>query len=137
MSASVSLLGSCVTTAPQTMATVHIEVDVYSGRPNPTWELTHADAERFRALVAALPRRSGSGPASSEGLGYRGLRVTVTADGAIERFSIAKGVVTVESAAVADQPTLRDPDRALEKWLLRTGRDQLGADLLEHLLASQ
>jgi hypothetical protein len=118
------------------MTTVHVEVDLYSGRVNPAWDLNDADAERFVTRVGALQRRSGGGPAAPEGLGYRGLHVTLSSDGAIERFSIADGTVTTDAATTSAR-SLHDPDRRFEKWLLETGKEQLGADLFEHLLTNR
>jgi hypothetical protein len=58
----------------------------------------------------------------------------LTSDGATQRIDIAEGVVMIQGSA-ADQRCLRDPNRALEKWLLRTGSQYLGPDLLRVLLA--
>ena len=49
---------------------MHVELDTYSGRPNPTWTLNAPQAEhlirRLRALQRSLPT------APPPGLGYRG-----------------------------------------------------------------
>jgi hypothetical protein len=118
------------------MTTVDVEIDLYSGRENPAWKLGGVDAARLLTLVAELPRNSGIIPAMPERLGYRGLRLAVTSAGATERFVIAYGNVTIESAKATQWRNFRDPNRALEKWLLRTGKQQLGEDLIEYLLAN-
>ena len=48
-----------------------IELDAFSGRPNPRWELDYADSNTLRALIAGLPASS-EAPAEPAGLGYRG-----------------------------------------------------------------
>ena len=135
MSVSVVLFGHCAT-APQhkVMPTVQVEADLYSGRENPSWALEEDDAARFLTLLAKLPREGATVTSVLDGLGYRGLRIVVSGD-EMQRFVVGGGVVA-ESAGQADQRNFRDPDRALEKWLLRTGKAQLGAELLEQLLAS-
>jgi hypothetical protein len=135
--ASAVLLGNCATATQHTvMATVRVEADLYSGRENPAWELEESDATRFLLLRAALPPEDAPLTSVPGGLGYRGLRVVVSSGDEVQRFVIGGGVVT-EFAGETDQRHFRDLDRALEKWLLRTGKAQLGAELLEHLLASE
>lgn len=116
------------------MTTVHVEVDLYSGRENPSWDLRESEAEELRTRLATLsPDTDGPRPAP-DGLGYRGLHVTVDSGDARQRIALAAGVVTIETDPPSERRVLRDPDRALEKWLLRTGKEHLGADLLQYLL---
>ena len=116
------------------MTTVHVEIDLYSGRENPGWDLREADVPHFRTRLAALSPDSFGVPSVPDGLGYRGLHVTVNCDGATQRLVISAGIVIIEAATAADRRSLRDPDRALEKWLLRTGKEHVGAELLHYLL---
>lgn len=131
------LLGCCaIATIHTPMTSVEVEVDLYSGRKNPAWKLGGTDAAQFLNLVAALPYNSTITPAVPDGLGYRGLRVAVNSKGVAQRFVIADGNVIAEFTKTTDRRNLRDPDRALEKWLLKTGKEQLGVELLEYLLAN-
>lgn len=116
------------------MNTVHVEMDLYSGRENPGWNLGEAEAAHFRTRLAVLSPDMAGAPSVPDGLGYRGLHVAVDSDGARQRLVIGAGVVIVEASSAADRRRLRDPDRALEKWLIRTGREHLRADLLHYLL---
>jgi hypothetical protein len=63
--------------ADKEIGAVRITLMVYSGRPNPVWELGGADA---RPLLEALSRGVREGgrvaPPSDPGLGYRGFLVT-------------------------------------------------------------
>ena len=49
-----------------------VELDVFSGRPNPTWPLT---AEESHDLLARVGRLSAGGGPVPAGLGYRGFIV--------------------------------------------------------------
>ena len=114
------------------MTTVHVEVDLYSGRENPSWDLRETEAEEFRTRLATLSLDTDGRPAGHEGLGYRGLRITVDSSEGMQRIAVAAGVLTIETAS--EHLVMRDQDRALERWLLRTGKEHLGADLLQYLL---
>jgi hypothetical protein len=116
------------------MTTVHVEIDLYSGRENPGWDLGEAQAADFRTRLAVLSPNVPGVTSIPDGLGYRGLHVGVNSGGVTQRLVIAAGAVIVEAAAAADRRNLRDPHRALEKWLLRTGKEHLGAALLHDLL---
>ena len=50
-----------------------VELDIFSGMPNPTWTLTNAEADNFVKQLAALPRTSAR--ELSGNLGYRGFIV--------------------------------------------------------------
>lgn len=105
-----------------------VEMDIFSGRPNPTWELTPGQQEEFRKRVAGLPRQST--PARMfDGLGYRGLILrNPAAPGESYRVGfgwVAQGQTDAESTSI-------DEGRAVEKWLLSTGKGKID----ERLLAS-
>ena len=55
---------------------MRVELDLFSGRPNPIWTLSQVEAESVRDTLAALPEAPGDTPATYSGLGYRGFRVT-------------------------------------------------------------
>lgn len=116
------------------MTTVDVEVDLYSGRENPGWRLDDADAVRFVERVATLSSLPASNVAPPDRLGYRGLRVMVAFDGTQRRFVLADAVVFVEPGDPGARRMLADPERALEKWLLVTGRSVLGAALVDRLV---
>lgn len=137
MVVAILLFGCCaIATIHTPMTSVEVEVDLYSGQKNPAWKLVVSDAAQFLSLVAALPYNSTITSAVPDGLGYRGLRVAVNSRGVAQRFVIADGNVIVEFTKTTDRRNLRDPDRVLEKWLLKTGKEQLGVELLEYLLAN-
>ncbi|WP_181787395.1 hypothetical protein [Streptomyces phytophilus] len=92
---------------------IEIELDIFSGRPNPRWHLSAAERNSFlqRALEGAVPMA----PASvSEGkLGYRGFLVRATGDSA----KVLKGRRLPTFFRVRDGLAASvDPDA--EAWLL-------------------
>jgi hypothetical protein len=86
-----------------------VELDIFSGRPNPTWEVADGDAQALRAIQRDLDESTEPAP-EPPGLGYRGFRYTL--DG-LEWRAFA-GVVS--SAA----HRLTDPGHRVERFLLGT-----------------
>lgn len=103
-----------------------ITVDVFSGRPNPAWDL---DAAAAAAIVAAWQHLGATGPAEYPGhLGYRG----VSAD-----FADGLRLVVTGGVAMASEGTARaDTGRALERMLIETGRGRLDAATLDLVLGA-
>jgi hypothetical protein len=90
---------------------VRIELDLFSGRANPEFELDVDEERHLAALLDALPEEAepGARDASGGGLGYRG--AVITRD---------EGTVRVRGAVVeivgSDPPLFRtDVERALER----------------------
>ena len=54
----------------ETQAPLEVELDVFSGRPNPRWVLPADERDSLLTLVASL--REAGGPMPATGLGYRG-----------------------------------------------------------------
>ncbi len=102
---------------------VTITLDIYSGLPNPSWELSDQQAgelaERLRAASGTTQRKL----ASLDGrLGYRGFRIDAVQEKGIE-------AMTLVHAGLADvsrmYPSLVLGGVELEQWLLATGRPGL------------
>ena len=111
--------------APQ----ARVELDVFSGRPNPAWGLTAGQAAQFAGLLAALPEAPAAAPPGQ--LGYRGFIVQLTdpATQAATTVQVYGGTVWV--TAGADTAQRADQGRALERWLLATaGPSQVDAEVL-------
>lgn len=98
---------------------ITITIDMYSGRPNPTWELSDTEAKKLTDLLA-LQREPAKAaiPFHMGHLGYRGIKITTTPhagaalsarvfDGAVHHFG--EGFI---SGA--------DADSTLEQFLLGT-----------------
>ncbi|HOM12747.1 MAG TPA: hypothetical protein PLB41_05455 [Rubrivivax sp.] len=89
---------------------VEIELDAFSGRPNPRWPLDDAQAAELLALLADLPAAA---PRPHADLGYRGF--LVHRGGALAPIRVGAGTVEIDGASHADR-------RAAEAWLLRNAR---------------
>ncbi len=107
---------------------MQVELDVFSGRPNPHWNLTPQEANEFISLLQALPQTP-TQALVKEGLGYRGLIVT-DPDQTIagyDRIVISNGVVLAQRNSQLRQ--FPDRERRLERWLFQTGRGRLDVEL--------
>ncbi|MBH1935243.1 hypothetical protein I5Q34_13325 [Streptomyces sp. AV19] len=86
-----------------------VELDLYSGRPNPRWQLDSRAAGEFRTMTDSLAAADAARPPlPAPGLGYRGFTV-VDGDRTVRVFG---GRVELG----ADQRA--DPGRTVERWLL-------------------
>jgi hypothetical protein len=106
---------------PAAGAPATVEVDVFSGRPNPTWTLSTTERADLRERLADLPAADPA--AFSSNLGYRGFLVTAADLGTV---TVQRGTVRV-----GDDRHYRDPNRELERWLLSTGEDELEPGVAE------
>jgi len=105
---------------------VTVELDVFSGRPNPTWSLEQPERD---VLLQLLRARNAEARARWEppGLGYRGFVLHIASDGKVEVVRVGGG--TIEAGA-----TVRiDRDRAVEAHLLRTMPAELRTQFLSLL----
>jgi hypothetical protein len=108
-------------------ARVEVELDIFSGMPNPTWSLTTAQANDLLDQLAALPPAS---PLELSGhLGYRGFIVQVEEGAEREVIRVQAGAVQITK--LAKKTYARDVDRKLERWLLDTGRPRLKSEVLQ------
>jgi hypothetical protein len=106
-----------------------VEIDLYSGRPNPRFRLDPASAaELIRRLVALRPSTGHARP--REGLGYRGLRIEPDATGSpFAEVVISGGVVLVRDHDGRER-LLDDPGRDLERWLVEASASEVDADVV-------
>ena len=114
---------------------MRVELLVYSGRENPAWELTEAEAQELARRLSGLS--PGRAPAQAPGLGYSGFLVEV-ADAA--GLPVAAGSppppITVHRGVHIGCPTGTDSrldDHGLEEWLLSLARQRGHGPLLDSL----
>jgi hypothetical protein len=103
-----------------------VEFDVFSGQPNPRWELTPEQLREFRRRVAALPQPP-SPARMFDGLGYRGLSLGDPAS-PDESFRVGFGWVVHRQGS--GESTYVDEGRGVEKWLLSTAKGKVDDRLL-------
>lgn len=126
----VTLLGCSVTALGDKK--MQVEVDMFSGRPNPHWELTVPESQEFARRFQSLSAQKGEGFVNA-GLGYRGLIVRESGE-EVEgdrEIVIYNGLVVAKRQGKSKQFT--DRNRALEKWLIQTGEGRLDDELYHQI----
>jgi len=118
---------SCGDDSANSRGSAVVTLDVFSGLPNPTWELT---PEQTASLLARWDDLEGSAAAEYSGhLGYRGVIIDF-ADGS--RIWVSRGVAMDESTASARS----DGDGSLEAWIVTTGQATVDPALLDEVLGA-
>lgn len=123
------MLTSLVSLAVATMcsAPVSIELDAFSGRPNPTWNLSQSQCTEIEQQIDQLPKTKELLP-SPPGLGYRGVIIHYqNQQGVRESIRFYRGTVR------SQRLQLQDPDRLLEKRLLSIGEDLIDSNVQRYL----
>lgn len=108
-------------------AKVEVELDIFSGNPNPTWILAPEEGVLFLQRLTALPEA----PAKdlSTHLGYRGFVVQVVQGTEQRLVHIQNG--TVQILVNDTKVNYSDRNRDLERWLLNSGKPSLKSDLFK------
>lgn len=106
-------------------AQVEVELDIFSGNPNPTWILSPEEGVIFLKRLATLPQTSAKD--LSTHLGYRGFIVQVTKGTEQDLAHIQNG--TVQLLVSDTKVYYSDQNRDLERWLLNSGKLSLESDL--------
>jgi hypothetical protein len=101
---------------------IRVEIDIFSGRPNPSWELGPADSRTLADLVHHIPRaREADG--YKDGLGFRGFVVDLVDDEKPRQLRISR-------TSISDGRNHFFDERCeVEKFLL----SKMPADLREQL----
>jgi hypothetical protein len=110
------------------------ELQIFSGRPQPTWELTPTEAAELGARLRRL--RAGTRPPASPALGYRGIDVvSLGGDGLLPpRVHAFGGVVTTTSSG--DRTFLADGGD-VERWLLGLARQRGYGSLVDQVAGAE
>jgi hypothetical protein len=108
-------------------ARCEVELDIFSGMPNPSWILTKVEANSFVEQLAALPRILARKLLGN--LGYRGFIVQCAQGANTQVIRIQNGTVHISNGVT--NVYAYDEDRALERWLLNTARPHLKNELFQ------
>lgn len=97
---------------------MRVELDIFSGRPNPSWELTDQEVSNLATRLAGLP--TAAPKFAAHALGYRGLVIFNPGGigGLPSRIRIYKGLVEINDP---ESKYYRDSNE-IERWLLELGR---------------
>jgi hypothetical protein len=115
-----------LSTEPSIQPTVTLEV--YSGRPNPSWPLEGELLATVMERVGDLTGSAEPGRAPTPALGYRGFRLEYLGAGAPDAVFVGRGTVTVVRGKEAEH---RGDAVGLERLLLGDAADRGYRDLLE------
>ncbi|MFD9944441.1 hypothetical protein ACFWYW_20960 [Nonomuraea sp. NPDC059023] len=107
-------------------------VDIYSGRPNPSWTLDKSARSAVVAAVDGLRVDEGLKPPDEGRLGFRWIEVTGldTSHGRVARAKVAPRVVALEMSADRRTVLLADPESRTLQELLRHAAGHVDADVL-------
>lgn len=99
---------------------IEVELDMFSGRPNPRWELDADSEVKLLSYMQSLPPASEEEVSEPPPLGYRGFIIKSGQLSKIPGFiRIFKGTVR------SDEKILKDSGYELENWLLINSGDAL------------
>lgn len=104
-----------------------IELDAFSGRPNPRWTLPRSAVDDVVRSLECLP--PGEEPPHAKSLGPRGVRILLD-DHLAREIHVCGSTVTVVDSSGARR-ILRDEPRQLSHGLIALLRATLRADELE------
>ena len=104
---------------------IHVTLNIFSGRPNPQWELSQGQTAQFLKKILKLKTKENFHfDSSNDQLGYRGLIIEEANFGQIlRRFYISNGTVNVTENK--SSYILEDKEYSIEKWLLETSPNYL------------
>jgi hypothetical protein len=105
---------------------VRVELDAFSGRSNPEWNLTPQEAREFEVRLAVLMVDDAPQPLP-DGLGFRGFRITGCPP--YDAITIYHGSAELKRQGTGIRRL--DPHRALEQFLLRTAERHVDAALYQ------
>jgi hypothetical protein len=110
---------------------VVVTLDVFSGRPNPTWTLANGMPVEFLRHLQGLDI-SRAAARDSEDLGYRAVSAEFLdqTKGAVT-VKASRGIVTLDRGG--RQSHYVDAGRQFELWLVNTGAAHLTPDILRYV----
>ena len=120
------------TRGPQPASEVSVELDVFSGQPNPTWILSEAQSSMLGELLLGLRPAERLTP-RFDGLGYRGFIVRLVAPQSRAQSTVYVYGGTIEVVSEAGQGFFGDTHRNVETWLLDTAKPAISEDLYRSL----
>src|SRR5258706_16206207 len=100
---------------------LRVEVDIFSGRPNPVWIVT--DVDEVNELLGAVGASRGAMAkpgAGFTGLGYREVQLSLIGDDEPRRKGVLREFA-IGSTAAADRKATRELARRVVEGMLRHG----------------
>jgi hypothetical protein len=119
------------TSDTQVMNQAKVELDIYSGRVNPSWVLTEAETDELQTLLSQVQRTRSI--EFVDNLGYRGFLVDLSDPKSrkILKLKVFKSIIRVQENGSTQFFT--DVNREVEHWLLKSGKSYLPYDEYQKL----
>lgn len=112
-------------------STVKVEIDIFSGRENPSWELSPAESselvERIHPLVPIAPS------AEENGLGYRGF-VILNPEGKAELPAEIRVYNRALSITSGGHTRYYEDVNGVERWLFQAAQRSGYGDLIDEAI---
>lgn len=102
---------------------MHVILDIFSGMPNPNWDLSQQQRDEFLKKISLLPTTEKF--QNDNGLDYRGFIV----EEKLKRFEVKDGLVKVVQNNTVYM--LEDKEYNIELWLLNTAPNNIDQSLLK------
>jgi hypothetical protein len=97
---------------------VDVELDIFSGRPNPSWPVKPEEQPALLAKLSDKPEAM-AGRDDVPPLGYRGFLIRIVSQGRESLVHVFDGSIEFEGRRY------RDTDRALERFIIGTMPEDL------------
>jgi hypothetical protein len=116
-------------------ASLSVEADLFSGRPNPTWQLAPNDIQALQDGLASLPLR-GIPATTFDGLGYRGFIVRMIDDPQRDTLTIHiyHDIVRIERGGTTT--VYEDVTRGVERLLMQSASHNVMPDIYAILISA-
>lgn len=111
---------------------LRVELDIFSGRPNPVWTLPESGVNSLFEKISKLPPSPALKLPSQ--LGYRGFAIHLLENAQEVHIQVQNGTVLISREDVVS--FFADPGRKLERWLLESGRNFIDEALVNIVEAS-
>lgn len=113
---------------------LQIELEVYSGRPNPVWNLDPKETAIFLSQLEKLARAADV-TTTPERLGYRGFIIKSVGGFSHDWEELSVGFGVIRERKGLKVKYALDEARVLERWLLESARGKISEDLFAYVLA--
>jgi hypothetical protein len=121
---------ACSSNKTKQQMKISIELDVFSGRPNPSWELNPSESGELFKQLSLLPEADKKRAEFFDGLGYRGFVITVQeadhAGSSPDIYRVFRGNILKNDKVFSDT-------NSVEKNLIEQARNKGFADLIDSL----
>lgn len=113
--------------------TIRVSLSVFSGRPDPHWQLKESEIEELKIKIKDLPETKMIQP---PGLGYRGFRITNQdkALGIPERMYVYRNTI---SFTKDDKFVFYEDKNRIEEWLINQAIKQGYEKIVERIKSQE